>query len=128
MNLPCSKAYDPSLPRVLLLRSDEELAARQATMVDDIRVGSRARDQRGERPPCRQIKSGMNLLGNRVANRKYRQPTTRSGAWNESIVSTHSPFPHKSTTGKSGLSSWQGCNGCATQSEEDRPTPPAYGR
>ena len=42
----------------------------------------------------------MNLLGNRVADRKYQQPTTQAGSWTGLISSTHSPFQHKSTTGK----------------------------
>ena len=41
LNLPCSKSYDPSFPRVILLRKDKEMATRQATYVDDIRVAGR---------------------------------------------------------------------------------------
>ena len=36
LNLPCSKSYDPSFPRVMLLRKDNEMATRQATYVDDL--------------------------------------------------------------------------------------------
>jgi hypothetical protein len=36
LNLPTAKNYDPSMPRVLLLKEDGELATRKATSVDDI--------------------------------------------------------------------------------------------
>ena len=47
---------------------DGELATQQATMVDDIRVGVRAQNQLDSRAPCRQIKLGMNSLGNQASD------------------------------------------------------------
>ena len=38
LNLPCSERYDPSLPRVLILMKDGELATRQSITMDAIRV------------------------------------------------------------------------------------------
>jgi hypothetical protein len=70
LNLPCSERYDPSLPRVLTLMEDGELATCQATMVDDIWMGVQARNQLDARAPCRQLKAGMNSLGNQASDRK----------------------------------------------------------
>ena len=89
---------------------DGELATRQATMVDDIRVGVRERNHLDARAPCRQIKAGMNSLGNQASDRKYQQPSTRAGAWNSSIITTHTPFPRKPTTAKKWVKLKEGLN------------------
>ena len=44
LNLPFSVRYDPSMPRVLLLRADGELATSETTFVDDIHVAGRVKD------------------------------------------------------------------------------------
>ena len=98
LNLPFSVNYDPSLPRVILLRKDNEMATRQATFVDDIRVSGRGKSLTTQ--ACRQLKSGMNSLGNQADDRKYRQPSTTPGAWKGEIILTNTPFPRKSTTSK----------------------------
>ena len=41
LNLMCGEGYDPSLPRVLVLRADGELATREVTFVDDIHLAGR---------------------------------------------------------------------------------------
>jgi hypothetical protein len=45
LNLPTAKNYDPSMPRVLLLKEDGELATIQAMFVDDLHGVSRGKDQ-----------------------------------------------------------------------------------
>ena len=42
----------------------------------------------------------MSSVGNQVADNKYRQPLTTSGAWKGEIIHTDTPFPMKSMTGK----------------------------
>ena len=37
--------YDPSMPRVMLLRTDGELATSERTFVDDIHVAGRVKDE-----------------------------------------------------------------------------------
>ena len=103
LNLPCSEGYDPSLPCVLILTKDRGLATRQATMMDNIHAVVLAQNQLDARAPCHQIKLGMNSLRNQASDRKYRQPSTGVGVWNDSIIATNTPFPRKFTTGKKWL-------------------------
>lgn len=102
LNLPFSKTYDPSLPEVMLLREDGELATTEVTFVDDIRAAGRCK--KGEydhaRAGCKQLKSRMNSVANQADDRKFRQPVERAGAWIGLIIHTDTPFPHKSTTAK----------------------------
>ncbi len=48
LNLPGSRWYDPSMPRVMLLRKDGELAMREANYVDDIHPVTREKDEEGK--------------------------------------------------------------------------------
>lgn len=70
LNLPGAQGYDPSLPRVILLRSDGEMATRKVVFVDDIHGGGRARELEEIKPPVRCITSRMNYYGNQEASRK----------------------------------------------------------
>jgi len=58
LNLPGARNYDCSLPRVLKLRSDGELACTEATYVDDIRVAGRKRRREGSlaKRACKRLK------------------------------------------------------------------------
>jgi len=98
LNLPFSRNYDPSLPRILLIRKDGELATREATYVDDIRIGARGM-VRG-RSASKYLKSRMNSLGNQADDRKSYPPSTSPGPWKGNLIGTATPFPMKSTTGK----------------------------
>jgi hypothetical protein len=101
LNLPGSFGYDPSLPRVLLLRKDGELATREANYVNDIHPVIREKDNESRaRQACAQLKSRMKLVGNQADDWKYRLPTSTPGAWNGVIVHTDTPFPMMSTTTK----------------------------
>jgi len=102
LNLPTIDNYDTSIPRVMLLREDGELATTEVTFVDDIHVAGRAKE--GEfnyaKSGCKQLKSRMNSLGNQGAERKFRNLSPWPGVWNGLIIHTGTPFPMKSTTGK----------------------------
>ena len=102
LNLPTALRYDPSMPRVMLLREDGELASSEVTFVDDIHVAGRAKDGEFDntKRACKQLKSRMNSRGNQADDRKYRLPCLTPGAWNGLIIHTDTPFPMKSTTGK----------------------------
>jgi hypothetical protein len=100
LNLPTMPNWDPSLPRVLLLRSDQEMASQEADYVDDIHPVSRGVDETNAVLDAKQLRSRMNSLGNQADDKKYRRPTCRPGAWKGEIMHTDQPFPRKSTTGK----------------------------
>ncbi len=102
MNSPFSDDYDPSMPRLILLREDGEMATQEVTFVDDIHVAGRTKDGVFDhaKSGCKQLKSRMNSLANQADDRKFRQPTPTPGAWNGLIIHTDTPFPMKSTTGK----------------------------
>jgi len=105
LNLPFSVRYDPSMPRVLLLRADGELATSETTFVDDIHVAGRVKDGEFDhaRDACKQLKARMNSYGNQADDRKFRQPSYWPGAWIGLIIHTNTPFPMKSCTGKTWL-------------------------
>ena len=64
-NLPFMKTYDCSMPCVMLLRKDGELATRQATFVDDIHpTGQDSEGNDVTKEACHQLKSRMNSKGN----------------------------------------------------------------
>jgi hypothetical protein len=99
LNLPESQRYDPSIPRVMLLRKDGELATREANYVNDIPPVTREKDEEAKAcQACAQMKSKMNLVGNQADDWKYRLPTVTPGAWNRVIIHTDTPFPMMSTT------------------------------
>ncbi len=99
LNLPGDVDYDPSIPWVMLLRKDGELATREAHYVNNIHPCIQEREISNEaRLACAQLKSGMNSRGNQVDNRKYRIPSFTPGAWNGVILHTNTPFPILSTT------------------------------
>ena len=100
LNLPTTKTWDPSLPRVLLLREDGELATQEVDYVDDIHPVSRGRDETNAVLDAKYLKSRMNSYANQADDKKYRRPTCRPGAWKGEILHTDQPFPRKSTTGK----------------------------
>jgi hypothetical protein len=102
LNLPTADHHDGSMPRVMLLREDGELATTEVTFVDDIHVAGRAREGKFDntKKACKQLKSRMNSRGNQADDRKYRLACLTPGAWNGLIIHTDTPFPMKSTTGK----------------------------
>ena len=103
MNLPTSKDWDPSMPRVILLRKDKELASQEVNYVDDIHPVARGVDDTSAVRMARQLRTKMNYYGNQADDKKYRRPTCTPGAWKGEILHTDQPFPRKSTTGKKWL-------------------------
>ena len=94
LNLPGDLGYDPSMPRVMLLRKDSELATREANYMDDIHPCIREREGTNQaRDACAQLKARMNSLGNQADDRKNRMPTLTPGAWNGVIVHTDTRSP-----------------------------------
>lgn len=104
LNLPGQKEpdRDPSLPRVMRVRKDGELATAEETFVDDIHlVGRDTATEARTWEACKKLKSEiMNHRGNQADDRKFRKPTTMPGPWNGGLLHTDTPFPMKSTTGK----------------------------
>jgi hypothetical protein len=98
LNLPTSKTWDPSLPRVMRIWEDGELALAGKNYVDDIHAVARGVDSRNAVVTAKFLKSRMNSVGNQANDKKYRPPTCRPGAWKGEIMHTHQPFPRKSTT------------------------------
>ena len=128
LNLPCSLTYDPSLPRVLKLRNDNELATDQKTYVDDIHVVGRSLGKYCRRTKeknsqvlnrtqqaCKRLRSLMNNAGSQAADRKYRDISFTPGPWAGTICHTDTPFPMKSTTGKKWTRFRDGLNWMLTQ-------------
>ena len=99
LNLPGLEDYDPSMPRVMLLLKDGELATREAHYVDDIHPCVCKKEGSNEtQRVCAQLKLQMNTRGNQAYDQKYRLPTFTPGAWNGGINHTDTPFPMMSTT------------------------------
>lgn len=100
LNLPWTQEYDPSMPRVLLLRSDGELATRKVFFVDDIHGATRSRNSDPATQAQRQLAKRMNYYGNQDAARKRRHGSLTPGSWNGVIIHCDLPYPMKSTTTK----------------------------
>jgi hypothetical protein len=99
-NLPTSFTWDPSLPRVMRIREDGELASAETNYVDDIHPTARGKDKTNAVILAKFMKSRMNWVGNQADDKKYRPPTCRPGAWKGEIMHTDQPLPRKSTTTK----------------------------
>ena len=92
-NFPFTKNYDPSLPRVIRIRADGEMAAGTSAFVDDGRtagVTNTICDQATHRFCTR-----INYLGEQNACRKRRPTTTNPGAWTGKMLWTSEPHPRK---------------------------------
>ena len=98
LNIPFTDNYDPSMPRVMLLRYDGTLATRKVVFVDDVRGAGRAREPASIRKAHCHLASMMNYYGNQEAARKRRHVTLTPGAHNGIIIHTDTPHPKKSTT------------------------------
>jgi hypothetical protein len=73
--------YDPSMPRVMHLQKDGELATCEANYVDDNHPVTREKDEEVKaRQACAQLKLKMNLVGSQADDWKCRLPTPTSGA------------------------------------------------
>ena len=116
--LPGDVDYNPSMPRVMLLRKDGELATREANYVNDIHPCIRERDGPNEARKactCAQLKAGLTSVGNQADDWKYRLPSPTHGAWNGVIIHTDTPFPMMSTTFKKWVRFKDGLNWILTK-------------
>ena len=110
LNLPTALNYDPSFPRVILLKRDGDMATRRVTFVDDIHGSTRAKTRDQVQAPIHHLASKMNYYANQEATRKRRHATLTPGAWNGVLIHCDSPYPVKSTTAakwKRGVSALQ---------------------
>ena len=100
-NFPASITYDASMPRLMKLWEDEELACGEIAFVDDIHVsGRRIGGLIVTRRGCKRLKARMNYLGNQADDQKYRDLMLTLGPWNGGIIHTDTPFPMESTMGE----------------------------
>ena len=100
LNLPTENPWDPSLPRVMLIWKDGELAARLVDYVDDLHPSTRGYDESNAKAADHFLKSRINSVGNQASEEKYRIATTSPGAWKGEIMNTAEPLPRKSTSAK----------------------------
>lgn len=100
LNLPMAPDYNPSMPRVMLLHKDGELATRQKVYVDDIHIA-----RRGHQPTnhaSRYLSSRMNYYSNQESVCKQMFPGLCPGAWRGEIISTSEPQPLNPQLGRNG--------------------------
>jgi hypothetical protein len=71
LNLPTSFSWDPSLPRVMRIREDGELASSEVNYVDDIHPTARGKDKTNAVILAKFMKSRMNSVGNQADDKKY---------------------------------------------------------
>jgi hypothetical protein len=84
LNLPSAPNYDPGLPRVRLVRHDTKRAA--DFFFDDGRVHGPAGGL--NHAALHRACTGLQHLGNKIALRKHRIPSSRPIAWNGGCVYT----------------------------------------
>ena len=100
LNLPGAKNYDPSMPRLIFLTKEGEMATRKVTFVDDIHGAARGSSDAPAREAYRILACLMNYFANQVAARKVGPPTLIPRPWNGVMTHTDSPHPVKGTTAK----------------------------
>jgi hypothetical protein len=122
LNLP-TEQWDPSLPRVMLIRKDGELAVRLVDYVDDIHPATRGIDNSNAVRTDHFLKTRMNSVANQASEEKYRKPTTSPGAWKGEIMNTSEPLPRKSTSSKKWTRFKSGINWVLDQSETQDSVP-----
>ena len=100
LNLPGAKNYDPSMPRLIFLTKEGEMATRKVTFVDDIHGAARGSSDAPAREAYRILACLMNYFANQAAARKVGPPTLIPRPWNGVMTHTDSPHPVKGTTAK----------------------------
>lgn len=92
-NFPFDTNYDPSLPRVIRIRADGEMAAGTPAFVDDGRTAG-VSEQICDAATHR-FCTGINYLGEQNASRKRRPKSLKPGAWTGKMLWTNEPHPRK---------------------------------
>jgi hypothetical protein len=110
MNLPGSREFDPSLPRVAKWNDLwDGIAGDVLAFVDDLRASGPDEDTAWQ--IARLIAAGLRRLGIQDAPRKRRPPMRKTGAWAGSLFSTtngkisQSVTPEKWEKGQSSIKS-----------------------
>jgi hypothetical protein len=93
INLPSTSEYDPSIPRVRLIRKDGDVASGCVIFFDDGRFYSIGKER--TRPSLRCICSRLQQYDNQDATRKRHPGGKRSGAWAGICVYTDQDMPRK---------------------------------
>jgi hypothetical protein len=93
LNLPSTSEYDPSIPRVRLIRKDGDVASGCVTFFDDGRVYSIGKER--TRSSLRCICSRLQHYDNQDATRKRRPGGKIPGAWAGICVYTDQDLPRK---------------------------------
>lgn len=92
-NWPYTLKYDPSMPWVIRVRADGEMAAGSPAFVDDGRTAGVTREIC--HAVAHRVSTYVNYLGEQNASRK-RRPTSRTpGAWTGKMLWTNEPHPKK---------------------------------
>jgi len=94
LNLPCGHRYDPSLPRVLKIRSDGDMSSDSLVYMDDGRTAGSG--QKNCRHTSRRLSSMVNYLGEQDASRKRRPDSLAPGAWSGKLLHCNNAYPVKS--------------------------------
>jgi hypothetical protein len=86
LNLPCSKDYDATKPRLIKMQKDGDIASEVVQYVDDVRIITATRELAWL---CSsKMAKGLCYLGLQDAARKRREPSQRPGAWAGATVMT----------------------------------------
>jgi hypothetical protein len=92
-NYPLTRGYDPSMPRVIRVRADGDMAPGIPAFVDDGRVTGPSD------PICdaatHQLCTQVNAKGEQNASRKRRNMSKTPGAWTGKLLWTDEPHPRK---------------------------------
>jgi len=94
LNLPCGHGYNPSLPRVLKIRSDGDMSSDSLVYMDDGRTAGSGR--KNCRHTSRRLSSMVNYLGEQDASRKRRPDSLAPGAWSGKLLHCNNAYPVKS--------------------------------
>ena len=92
-NYPFSKTYDPSLPRVMKIRDDGNLASEAPTFIDDGRSTGSTKET--AEAAAHALSCGTNKLGEQDAARKRRPVSLTPGAWTGKLLHCNKPHPRK---------------------------------
>jgi hypothetical protein len=92
-NWPFTVGYDPSLPRIVRVRDDGEMAAWSPAFVDDGRTAGVTR--KICHAAAHRVSTRVNYLGEQNASRKRRPTSLTPGAWTGKMLWTNEPHPRK---------------------------------
>eukprot|EP00956_Cyclotella_meneghiniana_P036907 scaffold132204_cov35-Cyclotella_meneghiniana.AAC.1 len=92
-NWPFDFGYDPSMPRVIRVRHDGEMAPGYPAFVDDGRISGVSKQICDS--ATHRFCTKVNYLGEQNASRKRRPASTTPGAWTGKMLWTHESHPIK---------------------------------